>query len=195
MNLNITYKSVVTVIALVMAVLLFAQFRGCSEAKGLKKELMSKTVEITKAKINAANALTSAEKHKQRADSIGKLISIKSTKHAIFKAKTKSLEAKLDLTDTNTVNYKNSVDSTMAECDTVQEYYKLQIKELQGENADKDTAIKEVFQALAISEGVTETLKEENKKLKRSNRLLKVERVLYPAIIVAGTIWLLIQRG
>lgn len=191
MNLNITYKSVATIMVLVMAVLLFAQFRGCSEAKGLKKELMSKTVEITKAKINAANALASAKKHKQRADSIGKLISIKSTKHAIFKAKTKSLEAKLDLTDTNTVNYKNSVDSTMAECDTIQEYYKLQIKELQGENADKDTTIKEGLQALAISEEATEIVKEENKKLKRSNRLLKVERVLYPAVIIIAGIFIL----
>lgn len=190
MNITSTYKSILFILVLGVAILLFLQIKSCETTPatfGYSQEY----VDLLKIKLNYSDKL--ANKYKKEADSVGFLVGKKELIYIEKKENLKEVEKKLDLTDTNTVNYVNSVSEVVDACDSLKKQTTIKDSLNQKAFEQKDSSLFKANHVISLIEENNENLQKELKKKDNKIKILKFERWLYPIVGVAATILIMKQ--
>jgi len=188
MNLNLSYKSVTFILATILIILAFLQFKGCED----KNEIVNQTynTELQQSTIDDANNVI---------DSLmNEITIIRKKKQAIvtrIETRKVYIDARRDtirklIKDSSVLAYVDTLETQIADNDSV---IKSQVKEILSLDMviyKKDIVIlnKDIIQAKTEEE--LNASQADSKKKDKRIKLLKIERVLYPAIAIIGGIYL-----
>jgi len=188
MNLNFQHiKDSFFILLFVAVIILFAYFNGC----GRSEEPVTKTdTSIEKAKIAEAEyIIDSLLCEIDSIRGIKQVIKTRIETRKVYITSKRDTVRKL-ITDSTVLAYVDTLETQIADSDSLLKEGVKEVFKLEGVIAQKDTALlnKDIIQAKTEME-LTAT-QADNKKKDRKIKILKVERVLYPAIAIIGGIYL-----
>jgi hypothetical protein len=191
MNMNVTYKSTLFFLTIGIAILLFLQFKGCEQTYTSHSYSQEYVDSLRCESSELLDEVFVLHNDIAMLDSI-----IYHKKDRVIKGREtiKILEKSVVIHDTIVITYVEALNWQIKELDTIIDIQDKKIDK-QAQIIDKqDSIIVNSNKVIALIESDNENLQKEIKKKDKKIKILKIERILYPAAILFGGIVLILEK-